>query len=93
MSVVTREALVTELKTTSQDLGRQNQCFMNQTKKPVEINMIAGRVLQRSVLISCILPLSIRLLRLNPSRVLAEVKEPLLYFSPVRRRGENTILY
>jgi hypothetical protein len=43
------------------------------------MNMIAGRVLQRSVLISSILPLSILLLRLNPSRVLAEVKEPLLY--------------
>jgi hypothetical protein len=61
---------------------------MNQRNKPLEINMIAGRVLQRSVLISCFLPSSTLLLRLNPSRVLAEVKEPLLYFSPVRRRGK-----
>jgi hypothetical protein len=93
MSAFTREALVTELKRTSQELGRQSQCFMNQRNKTLEINMIAGRVLQRSVLISCFLPLSILLLRLNPSRLLAEVKEPLLYFSPVRRREKNTILY
>lgn len=88
MSAITREALVTELKRTSQELGRQSQRFMNQRNKPLEINMIAGRVLQRSVLISCFLPSSTLLLRLNPSRVLAEVKEPLLYFSPVRRRGK-----
>jgi hypothetical protein len=93
MSAITREAFVTELKRTLQELGRQSQCFINQTKKLLEINMIAGRALQRSVLISCFLPLSTLLLRLNPSRVLAEVKEPLLYFSPVRRRVENTNLY
>jgi hypothetical protein len=63
--------------------------FHEPNKETLEINMIAGRVLQRSVLISCILPFSILLLRLNPSRVLAEVKEPTSVLQPSEEKGEK----